>query len=258
MTYVYGADPKTAKRVRAILPKLIEGADQALTVQSLASSEVSTTIFAVLAGWWRFTNRTAEGLIALYDAGFTVEAAPMMRNLINHAFAINWLADTGEDGYKALVHESHESRRKLYNNLQALDWPLPDTVDIGETPDFGHTTQEEERRHKQLRGELSNFENMLKAYGTPMMYPVYRNLSAYSHTTEHTAAAFASFDEEQRVTVHSNGQSDRLTDLCWMPIPLVQAASVMSPLLRGNPMKKLISEACHDLGLPADLVAKRP
>jgi hypothetical protein len=43
-----------------------------------------------------------------------------------------------------------------------------------------------------------------------------------------------------------------------MPIPLLQAASVMSPLLKGNPMKKQISEACRDLGLPEDLVPKRP
>ncbi|MFK0279889.1 DUF5677 domain-containing protein [Streptomyces sp. NPDC090499] len=243
--------------MRAILPKLIAGANEAITVQSLPSTEVSTSLFAVLAGWWRFTNRTAEALIALYDAGFTVEAAPLMRNLVNHAYAINWLADNGEDGYKALVDESYESRRKLRNNLQALNWQLPDTVDIGEAPDFGHTTEEEEKRHKRLRGELSNFENMVKAYGTPMMYPVYRNLSSFSHTTDLTAAAFASFDDEQRVTVYGNGRHDRLADFCWMPVPLLQAASVMSPLLKGNPMKKQISQACRDLGLPDDLVAKR-
>ncbi|MEU1273521.1 DUF5677 domain-containing protein [Streptomyces sp. NPDC005799] len=256
MTYAYRADEKTARRVRAILPKLIAGANQAITVQSLASTEVSTSLFAVLAGWWRFTNRTAEALIALYDAGFTVEAAPLMRNLVNHAYAINWLADNGEDGYKALVDESYESRRKLRNNLQALNWQLPDTVDIGEAPNFGHATEEEERRHRRLRGELSNFETMVKAYGTPMMYPVYRNLSSFSHTTDLTAAAFVSFDE-QRVTVYGNGRHDRLADFCWMPVPLLQAASVMSPLLKGNPMKKQISDACRDLGMPDDLVAKR-
>ncbi|MFD5634782.1 DUF5677 domain-containing protein [Streptomyces sp. NPDC127077] len=257
MTFAYRADERTAKRVRAILPKLIAGANEAITVQSLASGEVSSSVFAVLAGWWRFTNRTAEALLALYDSGFTVEASPLMRNLVNHAYAVNWLADNGEDGYRALIDESYESRRKLRDNLQALKWQLPENVDIGEAPDFGFTSEEEKKRHRRLCGELSNFENMVKAYGSPMMYPVYRNLSSFSHTTDLTAAAFVSIDDEDQVTIYENGRHDRLADFCWMPVPLLQAASVMSPLLKGNPMKRQISEACRDLGLPDDLVAKR-
>ncbi|MGW2550108.1 DUF5677 domain-containing protein [Streptomyces sp. NPDC001635] len=258
MTFAFRADEKTAKRVRAIVPKLISGADEALNVRSLASDEVSASVFAVLAGWWRFTNSTAEALLNLYEAGFTVEAAPMMRNLVGHAYAINWLADNGEDGYKALIEESYESRRKLRNDLQAVKWQLPENVDIGEAPDFGFNSEEEKKRHARLVGELHNFNNMVTAYGTPMMYPVYRNLSSFSHTTDLTAAAFAEFNDEQRVTVHQVSRHDRLADLCWMPVCLLQAASVMSPLLKGNPMKKQISEACRDLGLPEDLVPRRP
>jgi hypothetical protein len=258
MTYAYRADEKTAKRVRAILPKLIAGADEALNVRSLASDEMSNSVFAVLAGWWRFTNRTADALLNLYAAGFTVEAAPMLRNLVGHAYAINWMADNGEDAYKALIAESYESRRKLRDDLQAMEWELPENVDIGEAPDFDFASEEEKKRHARLVGELRNFNNMVRAYGTPQMYPVYRNLSSFSHTTDLTAAAFAEFDDEQRVTVHYVSRHDRLSDLCWMPIPLLQAASVMSPLLKGNPMKKQISEACRDLGLPEDLVPKRP
>ncbi|MFF3139252.1 DUF5677 domain-containing protein [Streptomyces mirabilis] len=258
MTFAYRADEKTAKRVRAIVPKLIGGASEALNAQTHTSAKTSSSVFAVLVGWWQFTNRTAEGVIALYDAGLTVEAAPMVRNLVGHAYAINWLADGGDDAYKALIAESYDARRKLLNDLQAVNWQFPEgNVNIGEAPDFGFTA-DEERRHRRLVGELHNFNNMVQAYGTPMMYPVYRNLSSFSHTTDLTAAAYASIDDEQRVTVHQVPRTDRLSDFCWMPVPLLQAASVMSPLLTGDPMKKLVSEACRDLGLPEDLTPKRP
>ncbi|MER6739017.1 DUF5677 domain-containing protein [Streptomyces puniciscabiei] len=258
MTFAFRADEKTAKRVRAIVPKLIAGADEALNVRALAETEMSSSVFAVLVGWWRFTNRSAEALLSLYDAGFTVEAAPMLRNVIGHAYALNWLADNGEDAYKALIDESYGTRRKLLNDLQDVNWQLPENVDIGEAPDFGFSTDEERKRHGRRVGELRNFNNMVKAYGTPMMYPVYRNLSSFAHTTDLTAAAFAEFDDDQRVTVHEVARHDRLADICWLPVPLLQAASVMSPLLKGNPMKKQISEACRDLGLPEDLVPRRP
>ncbi|MGW2899129.1 DUF5677 domain-containing protein [Streptomyces sp. NPDC001212] len=258
MTFAYRADEKTAKRVRVIVPKLIAGADEALQVRVRASDEMSSSLFAVLAGWWRFINRTAEALLSLHDQGFAVEAAPMMRNLVGHAYAINWLADNGEDAYKALVAESYEARRKLLSDLQSVGWPLPETVDIGEAPGFGFTTEEEKKRHGQLAGELRHFNNMVTAYGTPMMYPVYRNLSAFSHTTDLTAAAYAEFDDDGRLTVHEFPRTDRLADFCWIPVPLLQAASVMSPLLKRDPMKKQIRDACRDLGLPEKLVPERP
>jgi hypothetical protein len=257
MTFAYQPNEKTAKRVRAIVPKLIAGAEEALNVRSLASDEMPSSVFAVLVGWWRFTNRTAEALLNLYDAGFTVEAVPLMRNLVGHAYAINWMADNGEDGYKALLEESYGSRRKLLKDLRDAKWQLSESVDIGEAPDFGFASEEEKKRHGRLVGELHNFNNMVTAYGTPIMYSLYRDLSAFSHTTDRTAAAFAEFDEEHRVTVHDTSRHDRLADFCWMPVPLLQAASVMSPLLKGNPMKKQIGEACRDLGLAENLVVKR-
>ncbi|WP_333744988.1 DUF5677 domain-containing protein [Streptomyces ardesiacus] len=54
-------------------------------------------------GWWQFANRTAQALLSLYDQGYTVEAAPLMRNLLGHSYAMNWLADSGEPAVMALT-----------------------------------------------------------------------------------------------------------------------------------------------------------
>ncbi|MFI8206736.1 DUF5677 domain-containing protein [Streptomyces sp. NPDC085937] len=257
MTFAYKPDEKTAKRVRAIVPKLTAGATDALRVQKLESAEISMSVFAVLAGWWRFANRTADAMLALYDQGFTVEVTPLMRNLVGHAYAINWLADHGEAGYRALMDESHRSRKNLLENLEQVGWELPEEVEL-EAPDFGFTTPDQKKEHDRRVGELRTFQNMVTAYGSPMLYPVYRNLSAYAHTTDLTASAFVSKVTDDEVVLHETSHADRLADLCWMPVPLLQAASVMSPLLQGDPMRKLIREASRDLGLPEDLAPRRP
>lgn len=256
MTFAYKTDEKTAKRVRAIVPRLTAGATDALRVQKLESAEISMSVFSVLAGWWRFVNRTADAMLALYDQGFTVEATPLMRNLVGHAYAINWLADHDEAGYRALMAQSHTSRKKLLENIEQVGWNLPEDVEL-EAPAFEFATPEEEKEHDRRVGELRNFQNMVTAYGSPMLYPVYRNLSAYAHTTDLTASAFVSQVNENRVVLHETSREDRLADLCWMPVPLLQAASVMSPLLQGDPMRKLIREASRDLGLPEDMRPQR-
>jgi hypothetical protein len=258
MTYAFRADEKTAKRVRAIVPKLISGANDALNVQAVASSE-HHVVFPTLAGWWRFINRTAEAMMTLFEQGYTVEVAPLMRNLIGHAYAMHWLADNGEPAVFALAEASWRSKKNLLDNLVEVNWQLPAaSVDIGEKPDFGFTTDEERKRHGQLLGELKNFMNMMRGYGDPMMYPIYRNLSSFSHPTDLTAGVYLQQAADGRLIVHQEAHTDRLADVCWMPIPLLQAASVISRMITGDPMKKLVTEACRDLGLPENLLPQRP
>ncbi|MFJ1588395.1 DUF5677 domain-containing protein [Streptomyces sp. NPDC088197] len=253
--FTFRADNRTARRVRAIVPKLIAGASDALDVQAIVDAQYSV-VFPVLAGWWMFANRTAEAMMLLYERGFSVEAVPLMRNLIGHAYAMHWLADNGEPAYNAFIDESWQSRKKLNDNLTEAKWHLAG-IDIGEKPVFTFATAEEEKQHRRLVGELSKFVNLVNAYGEPMMYPLYRNLSAYTHTTDLTSLAYVKLADDGSLTVSDQPLVDRLSDLCWMVIPLLQAASVMSPMIKGNPMKKLVTEAVRDLGLPADLLPKR-
>ncbi|WP_329173334.1 DUF5677 domain-containing protein [Streptomyces sp. NBC_01477] len=258
MTYTaFKANERTAKRVRAIVPQLIAAADDALNTGALADVAYRPA-FPLLAGWWQFTNRTADAMLTLYDAGHGAVAAPLMRNLIGHAYAMHWLVDNGQPAVDAVEWASWNGRRKLLDNLIEVDWKLPDEgVDIGKEPAFEHT-EAEAKRHKRLIGEIDKFVNLVRAYGDSILYPVYRNLSGYTHTTELTAATFVEQDDDGRITVHREERTDRLVDICWMVVPLLQAASVMSPVLTtGKPLKQLVIKACGDLGLPEDLLPRR-
>ncbi|MBL1087277.1 hypothetical protein JK359_35865 [Streptomyces actinomycinicus] len=118
---------------------------------------------------------------------------------------------------------------------------------------------ESEQIHKRLTGELENFDNMVKAYGTADVYPVYRHQSAYSHTTGATADAFLITDEGRLklTTEPKGGEADITVERLWIPVALLQAAAAISPLLVGNPMKSTIDRAMRDLGLPDMLLHLR-
>lgn len=63
--------------------------------------------------------------VALYDQGYTVEAAPLMRNLLGHSYAMDWLANSGEPAVVALTDYWNEHRRKLAQNVNET-WNLPE------------------------------------------------------------------------------------------------------------------------------------
>ncbi|MFE2424091.1 hypothetical protein [Streptomyces hokutonensis] len=105
-------------------------------------------------------------------------------------------------------------------------------------------------------GELENFDNMVKAYGTADVYPVYRHQSAYSHTTGATADAFLIMDNGKLkfTTEPKGGEADITAERLWIPVALLQAAAAISPTLAGNPMKSTIDKALGGLGLPHTLL----
>jgi hypothetical protein len=232
----------------------LDAADRVVADGVRVPTENRNVVYPLM-GWWQFTNRTAKALITLYDRGFTVEAAPLMRNLVGHAYAMTWMADSGEPAVVALTEYWREHRTKLANNINET-WNLPEPVEAPASEPLVFANPESERIHKQLIGELRNFDNMVKAYGTADVYPVYRHQSAYSHTTGGTADAFLVDDNGtlKFTTEPKDGDADITAERLWIPVALLQAAAAISPLLVGNPMKSTISKAIGDLGLPPTLL----
>ncbi|MEU0947252.1 hypothetical protein ABZ379_31720 [Streptomyces canus] len=96
---------------------------------------------------------------------------------------------------------------------------------------------ESERIHKKLMGELENFDNMVRAYGTADVYPVYRHQSAYSHTTGATADAFLIMDEGKLkfTTEPKGGEADITGETAVDPGGPAPGSSGNQPTARGQP-----------------------
>ncbi|MDQ1051722.1 hypothetical protein QFZ76_009958 [Streptomyces sp. V4I2] len=254
MVYKFGPNEQCLRRCRAVIPVILQAAEK-VTVQGVRVPSERQTVVYPLMGWWQFTNRTAQALVSLYDQGYTIEAAPLMRNLMGHAYAMNWLADSGEPAVVALAEYWRQHKRKLARNVNET-WNLPEPVTPSASDPPVFANHESEQIHKKLMGEIEKFDNMVKAYGTADVYPVYRHQSAYSHTTAATADAFLIMDEGKLkfTTEPKGGEADIIMERLWVPVALLQAAAAISPLLAGNPMKSTIDKAMRDLGLPHTLL----
>jgi hypothetical protein len=79
--------------------------------------------FAAAYSWWRFICRSAEAVLLLGERGFTIEASPVLRNVVNHAYALNWLVDNGDPTIHALMAESIDEAEKLCRKLERFGWP---------------------------------------------------------------------------------------------------------------------------------------
>ncbi|MER5915339.1 DUF5677 domain-containing protein [Streptomyces sp. NPDC001982] len=249
MAYKFGPNKQCIKRVRAITPTLIQAAaDTAANGVEIPVEHAE--VFPTMLGWWRFTNRTAEGMLLLLDNGFTVEAMPMMRNLIGHAYAMNWLLDNGTAGMRALRAYTENAQKSLADDVNN-SWKLAEPLKVDVTA-VVFADEADEKLHNKLVGELKVFPNLLIAYGNPAMYPVYRHHSTYAHTTAQTASAYLS-EQDGRLGYHSTAQHETDSDVVWVPVALIQAAKAISPLIKGDPMRKVVEHAIRDLGIPDDV-----
>ncbi|MFJ5779493.1 hypothetical protein [Streptomyces sp. NPDC093094] len=80
-------------------------------------------VFGPVYSRWRLVCRTFEAVLLLTERGFILEAAPMIRNILNHAYAFNWLVDNGNAALVALVARGDEERERLCRKLEATGWP---------------------------------------------------------------------------------------------------------------------------------------
>lgn len=246
-------DQKSAELARSAAIRLLKAAEDATATGATVLAE-KQTVFPPAYSWWRLICRTSEGVMQLLDAGFTVEVAPLMRNIFNHAYALHWLVDNGEPALGALVALGDEAREKLYNKLAATGWPnaaeyrkamdeyAAQRVTITRTP-------AEETLHNKLKHELGNVHDMLDRYGSPELYPVYAHLSGLSHTSIFTASAYVERMDDGAYQIRPTAESLGYADIIQLALALLQAALVMSPLLDGDPLRSDINKVMQDFGL---------
>jgi hypothetical protein len=169
MVYTFGPNEPCLRRCRAIVPVFVRVVKETTSkgVEVLAGHQ---DVVHPLMGWWQFTNRTAEALVLLYDQGFTVEAAPLMRNLMGHAYAMNWLADNGRPAVRALTAYWQDHQRKLAANIDAT-WNLPEPVEVAPREPLVFTDETDEKVHRKLVGEWPTSTTWSAPMGQPTCIP---------------------------------------------------------------------------------------
>jgi Family of unknown function (DUF5677) len=210
-------------------------------------------IFPTAYGWWRFICRSAEAALLLGEHGFTVEAAPVLRNIVNHAYALHWLVDNGPLAVDALIAKDREGAEKMCNNLEQADWPaaaeyrrLLEERKAQPTP--ARSAADEELLRK-LKHELGNVYDMLNRYASAEVYLVYSHLSGTSHTSVETANAYLEWTGGGTFQIRDEAADPGPAAAIQLSVALLQAASVMNGLLADNPLQANIDAAAADLGL---------
>jgi hypothetical protein len=242
-------DQAAADLAREVASRLLAAAEDAIADGVDVPVEYMK-VFPAAYGWWRFICRSAEAVLLLSERGFTVEAAPVLRNVFNHAYALHWLVDNGDAAVDAIIAAGIDDAEGMCKKLEHTGWPiaaeyrrllyerkanLPAPVD-GELL-------------RKLKHESGNVYDMLDRYGSAGVYPVYSHLSGLSHTSVETANAYLEWLDDGTLQIRRDTADLGHAALTQLAIALLQAAHVMNPLLAGNPMRASIDQAITDLGL---------
>lgn len=114
---LFGEMASTFRRAPSPTPIWLEQ----VSLSGLAGAEA----IAVMFGWTNRVIRTGEAALALDDGGFTAEASPLLRSMLEHAMALHWLRDQPADAFQVLVRARQAQIRKL-QDAEDQGWRLSD------------------------------------------------------------------------------------------------------------------------------------
>jgi hypothetical protein len=209
--------------------------------------------FAAAYSWWRFICRSAEAVLLLGERGFTIEASPVLRNVVNHAYALNWLVDNGDPAIRALMAESIDEAEKLCRKLERFGWPAAveyrSMLEERKSQAAAVLERADQKLHGKLKQEAHNFYDMLDHYASANAYPVYSHLSSMSHTSMETANAYLHWRDDGTFQLRDTAESPGDAATFQVAFSLLQAAVAISRLIDGDPMRATIDSALAALGL---------
>ncbi|MFE5797794.1 DUF5677 domain-containing protein [Streptomyces sp. NPDC056503] len=252
----------TANIARSASHSLIKAAEAAVTDGVIIPAD-REIVFGPLYSWWRLVCRTSELVLLAEERGFTSETGPLVRNVFNHTYAMQWLVDNGELAVYALLEVGDEVAEKLCKKMEDTGWvnaakyrALRDEAGKAPRSDYSEAERAQIDRFKH---ELGNVHDLLDGYGSADLYPVYSHLSSLSHTSDLTAKLYLEWPvgtTTPQIRLRAPESGDAF--VIHTALALLQTASIVSPLIEGDPMQKAIGQAAADLGLEgAQLLPER-
>lgn len=239
-------DEATAKRARDVIDRLVAVFDRISGAESVPFREPTQDLIPVVFGWWARINRTSEAVALLYDNGLAHEGAPIVRSIMQHTMAMQWLIDAGDPALEAVHEYGEDHLRNLVDSVEKAAWQLPETVSALPKPP----------KKNPLVNELKNFEQMCQRYEYGM-HTVFRVLSAYSHPTDRSAVAYyyQQSGEPARLSGHSVVEPYRY--IIQTAISLIQSGLCVDGLLDSEPLSNNLRTAAEHLGIPLELPKHR-
>ena len=164
-----------------------------------------------LLGWSARSCELATGLVALHER--RIDARPLLRGLLEHAAALRWLVDHGEDGISALTYDHRRWQRNLRQSLHEQEWNLlgdedPEQIELPAKP--------------AVADELRHFDQLLARIDRKW-YPAYRVVARVSHPSYTSAERHWSVDAEGHANLHIQAGESR--------VPLAAAAFFLGQIL---------------------------
>lgn len=207
----------------------------------------TATAVALGFGWWMRSIRTAGGVRLLYKNGLAQEASPILRTLLLHAAAIEWLRQHPDEALDAVRYEHDDYQQKLYQKAEEREWELKG-VKLGPPP-----SGDKPAGLKLLR----DVERLCKRIGSEHLYVAYKIESPYSHASALSADTY--FEPPQQ-----DGGMPQLRDTPSVPaVPLHVAATfalcATSSLGRLGNLSRLTDESARlaeRLGVTDQLTAR--
>lgn len=122
-------------------------------------------------GWWLRVIRSSDAIRVLHESGHDHEASPLLRTVLHHAAALEWLRLAPEQVVEAVSYEHQVRRRKLYQKAMSRQWDLA-SIRIGPPSAAPRPASLD---------LLERFEKLADRVGTPNMYVAYMLESGYAH-----------------------------------------------------------------------------
>lgn len=207
----------------------------------------SATAVVLGFGWWMRSIRTAGCVQLLYKRGLAQEASPVLRTLLLHAAAIEWLRQYPDEALDAVNYEHEDYRQKLYQKANERDWELKG-VKLGPPPSGDKPAGLE---------YLRQVERLCERIGSEHLYVAYKIESPYSHPSALSADTYfeAPLEEGGVPQIRDTPRVD--------PVPLGVAATfalcATSSLGRLGKLSRLTDESARlaeRLGVTDQLTAR--
>jgi hypothetical protein len=255
----FANDAATAARARAAARALIGLGDKIAAEQDggLAVEAVHAAVAPGAWSWWRLITDSARIILDCEERGYGAVVAPVMRNLINHTLALQWLVDGGETALKALDDYSDEQLLQLVEAASANNWTIDEPTAKALRTAIAERAAAPDPAVTKLSKEIGSPWRLMKAYGVPDLYVLYRLLCAYSHTTRATAQAYQHLDGDHDPELRETPVDLGDGNVIWTAVCLIQAGRVMDTVLAGQPLTAALEEATTSLGLPEAILPGR-